>query len=113
MFYEIIYMHILVHIYVLYDMLNNIFAHLVRISNSTTSGYQLVMLVFLLVGQQMDLIYRLSIYIAQKPKGDEPLNLETCFLLLPRSRAAFFIELYKQIYMKLTNQKTQNWIFKL
>jgi hypothetical protein len=47
MFYEIIYLHILVHIYVShvyesYSMLNNIFVQLGRISRSTARGYQLV-----------------------------------------------------------------------
>ncbi len=45
-FCEIIYMHILVHIYVSYAMLNNIFAHLDRISHSSARGYQLVYLYF-------------------------------------------------------------------
>jgi hypothetical protein len=35
-------MHILVHIYVSYAMLNNIFIYLDRISSSITRGYQLV-----------------------------------------------------------------------
>jgi hypothetical protein len=35
-------MHILMHIYVSYAMLNNIFAHLFRISRNTTHSYQLV-----------------------------------------------------------------------
>jgi hypothetical protein len=35
-------MHILVHIYVLYVMLKNIFAHLSRITRSITRGYKLV-----------------------------------------------------------------------
>jgi hypothetical protein len=45
-------MHILVHIYVSYiyvsyDMLNNIFAHLGRISRSIARSYQLVLIVSL------------------------------------------------------------------
>jgi hypothetical protein len=35
-------MHVLVHIYASYAMLNNIFAHLNRISYNTARGYQLV-----------------------------------------------------------------------
>jgi hypothetical protein len=35
-------MHILVHIYVSYAMLNNIFAHLNKISHSTTRGYKVL-----------------------------------------------------------------------
>jgi hypothetical protein len=42
MFCEIIYMHILMHIYVSYFILNNIFTHLSRIFRSITRGYQLV-----------------------------------------------------------------------
>jgi hypothetical protein len=41
-FCEIIYMHILVHIYVSYAMLNNSFAHLDKISRSIMRDYQLV-----------------------------------------------------------------------
>jgi hypothetical protein len=39
-------MDILVYIYVSYAMLNNIFAHLDRISHSTAEGYQLVIVKF-------------------------------------------------------------------
>jgi hypothetical protein len=35
-------MHILVHIYVSYAMLNNIFTHLNRISHNTVRDYKLV-----------------------------------------------------------------------
>jgi hypothetical protein len=44
MFYKIIYMHILVHIYVSYAILNNIFVYFGRISRSTEQDYQLVVL---------------------------------------------------------------------
>jgi hypothetical protein len=40
-------MHILVHIFVSYAMLNNIFAHLNRISRNIARGYQLVYIVFI------------------------------------------------------------------
>jgi hypothetical protein len=42
MFCKIIYMHILVHIYMLCAILNNIFTYLDRISRGTARGYQLV-----------------------------------------------------------------------
>jgi hypothetical protein len=44
-FYEIIYIHILVHIYVSYAMLNNIFLHLGRISRNTVQDYQIIIII--------------------------------------------------------------------
>jgi hypothetical protein len=44
MFFKIIYMHILVHIYVSYTILNNFIAHLDRISHNIASDYKLVLL---------------------------------------------------------------------
>jgi hypothetical protein len=49
MFCEIIYVHILVHIYVLYDILNNIFTHLSRISRNIMRSYQLLTLISTIV----------------------------------------------------------------